>query len=241
MWICNTTPNYEIINGGRLAIDVGSEVVNNSRAKRVAKIWTTWYFQQWGGALIALQLQTGILRPVSLVIMNESLMRAYLGTYHAEFYYGNSRPHKCQTVSTSAENGPAMAGPAGPVPAPMSPMMCIFSIFSPLFSFYFLLPDCLSISRPYTAIEIACSHFASCMQRVRNKATCCLLTWKRFEIDWQQQCSSHILYVIHKPPDEHKSLWNVRIMFGRRKCTLSILLLGHPNLLELLSTNKLYN
>ena len=43
-------------------------------------------------------------------------------TMHAEFYNSNSRPHKCQTrnyVSTSAENGPAMAGPAGPVPAPM--------------------------------------------------------------------------------------------------------------------------
>ena len=41
----------------------------------------------------------------------------------AKFYYSNSRPHKCRTrnyVSTSAENGPAMAGPAGPVPAPMT-------------------------------------------------------------------------------------------------------------------------
>ena len=44
-------------------------------------------------------------------------MRVHFGTY-----YSNSRPHKCRTrnyVSTSAENGPAMAGPAGPVPAPM--------------------------------------------------------------------------------------------------------------------------
>ena len=50
-------------------------------------------------------------------------MRAHLGTYPAEFYYSNSRLHKCRTrnyVSTSAENGPAMAGPAGPVPAPMN-------------------------------------------------------------------------------------------------------------------------
>ena len=49
-------------------------------------------------------------------------MRAHLGTYPAEFYYRFLRPHKCRThnyVSTSAENGPAMAGPAGPVPAPM--------------------------------------------------------------------------------------------------------------------------
>ena len=47
-------------------------------------------------------------------------MRAHLGSmYLAEFYYSNSRLHKCRTrnyVSTSAENGPAMAGPAGPVP-----------------------------------------------------------------------------------------------------------------------------
>ena len=48
---------------------------------------------------------------LSLVVLNA-----------AEFYYSNSRLHKCRTrnyVSTSAENGPAMAGPAGPVPAPM--------------------------------------------------------------------------------------------------------------------------
>ena len=75
--------------------------------------------------------------------MNLSLMRAYLGMYPAELYYSNSRPHKCQIiantvrkvstvciiygqmrnyVSTSAENGPAMAGPAEPVPAPMHSM-----------------------------------------------------------------------------------------------------------------------
>ena len=40
-------------------------------------------------------------------------MRADLGMYPAEFYYSNSRLHKCRTcnyVSTSAENGLAMAG-----------------------------------------------------------------------------------------------------------------------------------
>ena len=61
-------------------------------------------------------------------------MRALLGTYPAEFYYSNLRPHKCRTrnyVSTSAENGPAMAGPAGPVPAPM---------FEATFSFQITLP-----------------------------------------------------------------------------------------------------
>ena len=49
-------------------------------------------------------------------------MCAYLGMYHAELYYSNLRPHKCQTrnyASTLAEIGPAMAVPAGPVPVPM--------------------------------------------------------------------------------------------------------------------------
>ena len=67
-----------------------------------------------------------ILRPGILVILNVSLMRAHLGKYPAEFYYSNSRPHKCRTrnyVSTSAENGPAMAVPAGPVPAPMQQIL----------------------------------------------------------------------------------------------------------------------
>ena len=29
--------------------------------------------------------------------MNVSLMRAHVGTYPAEFFYSNSRPHKCRT------------------------------------------------------------------------------------------------------------------------------------------------
>ena len=102
---------------GQAQLDVGGEAVNNSRAKLAAKIWTLVFLAVRRGSH-ALQLQTGILRPRSLVI----LMRAHLGTYPAEFFYSNSRPHKCRTrnyVSTSAENGPAMAGPAGPVPAPM--------------------------------------------------------------------------------------------------------------------------
>ena len=54
-------------------------------------------------------------------------MRVHFGTYPAEFYYSNSRLHKCRTrnyVSTLAENGPAMAGQAGPVPAPMKYVCC---------------------------------------------------------------------------------------------------------------------
>ena len=56
-------------------------------------------------------------------------MRAHLRTYPAEIillqqFSLGTRPHNIWThnlmyVSTSAENGPAMAGPAGPVPAPM--------------------------------------------------------------------------------------------------------------------------
>ena len=53
-------------------------------------------------------------------------MRAHVRTYPAEFYYSSSVWERDHTkveriiyVSTLAENGPAMAGPAGPVPAPM--------------------------------------------------------------------------------------------------------------------------
>ena len=52
-------------------------------------------------------------------------MRIYVRTLPA-IYYSNSESVYEQDhtrmhtfVSTSAENGPAMAGPAGPVPAPM--------------------------------------------------------------------------------------------------------------------------
>ena len=49
-------------------------------------------------------------------------MRAHLGTYLPNFTTAIREPHKCRMrnyVSTLAENGPAMAGPAGLVPAPM--------------------------------------------------------------------------------------------------------------------------
>ena len=66
-----------------------------------------------------------LLCSLSLVVLNISLMRAHLRMYPAEFttavQSGNeitkSRTHNY--VSTSAENGLAMAGPAGRVPAPM--------------------------------------------------------------------------------------------------------------------------
>ena len=104
--------------GGQAQLDVGGEAANNLRVKRTAKICTlvflavrrcshctsasNWDSKAWKFSL--------------------SLMCAHLGTYPAKFYYSNSRPHKCRTrnyVLTLAENGPAMAGPAGPVPAPM--------------------------------------------------------------------------------------------------------------------------
>ena len=75
-----------------------------------------------GGALIALQLQTESLRPGSLALLNVNLMRAHLHTYPASIQSGNET-NKSQIynyVSPSAENGPAMASTAGPVPVPMS-------------------------------------------------------------------------------------------------------------------------
>ena len=102
---------------GQAQLDVGGEAVNNSRLCARQNLNLS-IFSSEEALSIALQLQIGIVRPESLVILNVSLMRTHLGTYPAEFCYSNSRPHKCQ-MSTSAENGPAMAGPAGPVPAPM--------------------------------------------------------------------------------------------------------------------------
>ena len=68
-----------------------------------------------------------LLRSFSLAVLNVSLMRAHLRSYVPcrillQQFSPGTRPHKSQThnyVSTSAENGPAMAGPAGPVLAPM--------------------------------------------------------------------------------------------------------------------------
>ena len=62
-----------------------------------------------------------------LAILNVSLMCVvHLRAYSAGFYYSKfslgMRPHKSQThnyVTTLAENGPAMARRAGPVPAPI--------------------------------------------------------------------------------------------------------------------------
>ena len=114
---------------GQAQLDVRGEAVNNSRANRAAKIWTlvflavrrrchctsasNWDSKAWKFSHNERKSYAGVL---------------YLGTYPAEFSYSNSTPHKCQMrnyVSTSAENGPAMAGPAGPVLAPMHCPCCV--------------------------------------------------------------------------------------------------------------------
>ena len=97
---------------------VKAEAVNNLRAKRAAKIWTLVFLavRRRSHCTSASNWDS---KAWKFSHTEVSLMRAHLGTYPAEFYYSNSRLHKCRThnyVSTSAENGPAMAGP---VPAPM--------------------------------------------------------------------------------------------------------------------------
>ena len=103
---------------GQAQLDVGGEVVDNSRAKRAAK----------NCALVFLAVR----RRSHCTSASNWDSKAWKFSHterkscacalRSEFYYSNSRLHKCRTrnyVSTSAENGPAMAGPAGPVPAPM--------------------------------------------------------------------------------------------------------------------------
>ena len=101
---------------------LGGEAVNNSHTKHAAKIWTlvflavrrrshctsasNWDSKAWKFSHTERKSYACALRYVP-----------------AKFYYSNSRPHKCRTcnyVSNSAESGPAMTGPAGPVPAPMT-------------------------------------------------------------------------------------------------------------------------
>ena len=53
----------------------------------------------------------------SLAALNVSLIRAHLRTCPQCLCLA-TRPER-KIVSTLTENGPAMAGPAGPVPAPM--------------------------------------------------------------------------------------------------------------------------
>ena len=106
---------------GQAQFYVGGEAFNNSRAKHATKNWTlvfsvvkrhshctsasNWDYEAWKFSHTERKSYACTLRFVP-----------------AKFYYSNSRPHKCRThnyVSTSAENGPAMAGPAGPVLVPM--------------------------------------------------------------------------------------------------------------------------
>ena len=76
---------------------------------------------------------SNLLSSLSLAVLNVITPYGCALTYvPCRIYYSSSvwdpgtTPHKGQThnyVSTSAENGPAMAGPAGPFPAPM---LCAF-------------------------------------------------------------------------------------------------------------------
>ena len=105
---------------GQAQLDVDGEAVNNSCAKHTAKN-------------LDLAIFLAVRRPSQCTSASNWNSKAWkfsrsksyayaLSTYPAGFYYSNSRPHKCQThnyVLISAENGPAMARPAGPVPAPM--------------------------------------------------------------------------------------------------------------------------
>ena len=72
------------------------------------------------------------LKPGSFAIQNVSLMHVCtLPDFTTAIFSPGTRQHKSRThnyVSPSAENGPAIAGPAGPVPAPM--------IFLRLISFF---------------------------------------------------------------------------------------------------------
>ena len=72
---------------GQAQLDVGGEAVNNSRAKRVAKIWTLVFLavRRRSHCTSASNWDSRILRPGSLVILNVSLMRAHLGAYLPNF------------------------------------------------------------------------------------------------------------------------------------------------------------
>ena len=106
---------------GQAQLDVGGEAVNNSRAKRAAKIWTLVFLavRRRSHCTSASNWDSKVWK------FSHTERKSYVCALRyapAKFYYSNSRPHKCRTcnyVSTSAENGLAMAGPAGPVPAPM--------------------------------------------------------------------------------------------------------------------------
>ena len=104
---------------GQAQLDVGGEVVNNSRAKLAAKIWTLVF--------LAVRRRFHCISASNWDSKAWKFSHTERKSYacalrYVEFYYSSSRLHKCRTrnyVSNSAENGPAIAGPAGPVPAPM--------------------------------------------------------------------------------------------------------------------------
>ena len=75
---------------GQAQLDVGGEAVNNSCAKRAAKIWTLVFLavRRRSHCTSASNWDS---KAWKFSHTEVSLMRAHLGTYPAEFYYSNSR------------------------------------------------------------------------------------------------------------------------------------------------------
>ena len=94
--LCSVQGRRKQSPDGQAQLDVGGEAVNNSRAKRSAKIWTLVFFavRRRSHCTSALKWDS---KAWKFSHTEVSLMRAHLGTYPAEFYYSKSRPHKCRT------------------------------------------------------------------------------------------------------------------------------------------------
>ena len=136
---------------GQAQVDVGGESVNNSHEKRAAKIWTLVFLavRRRSNCTSASNWDS---KAWKLSHTERKCYACALRYVPAKFYYSNLRTHKCRScikyVSTSAENDPAMAGPAGPVLAPMS--------YCALANMYIwelgLIPACQSECLPWTGL-----------------------------------------------------------------------------------------
>ena len=90
---------------GQAQLDVGSEAVNHSRVKRVAKIWTLVFLavrrcSHWTSA------PNWDSKAWKFSHTERKSYACTLRYVPAKFYYSNLRPHKCRTrnyVSTSAD------------------------------------------------------------------------------------------------------------------------------------------
>ena len=102
----------------QLAVVVKLSII--SRAKRAAKFWTLLFLaiRRRSHSTSASNWEPKAWK------FHHTERRFYVRMYPAGFYYsniqsGNETTQKHNYVWPSAENGPAMAGPAGPVLAPM--------------------------------------------------------------------------------------------------------------------------